>query len=173
MKKLNSILAGTALVVGLTANLASAHTPSDLVNLIGMKGAYLDNEMSNHGYTFTHAKGAQYWWNDAQHVCIAISISQGRVAAINSVPPAQCGKSAPAAHAPGHASGLAGIKGMSSISAIDAMTARGFKSVDDIESGNTQYGIFYNPGTGVCAQLTMADGKVLDATDIHTHPKCH
>jgi len=157
----------------LSASAAVAHTPSNLVSLIGMRGASLDNEMANHGYTFSHAKGAQYWWNGAQHVCIAISISQGRVAAINSVPSAQCGHAAPAVHTPAHASGLAGIKGMDAIEAIDAMTERGFTNVDDIEMPNTQYGIFYNRGTGICAQLTIADGKVLDAADIHTHPKCH
>jgi hypothetical protein len=69
--------------------------------------------------------------------------------------------------------GLAGITGMNSIAAIDAMTSRGFKNVDSLESGNTQYGIFYNPKTRVCAQLTMADAKVVDARDIKTHPKCH
>lgn len=77
---------------------------------------------------------------------------------------------APGAGAGG--SSLGGIAGMNSVAAIDSMTSRGFKNVDDIESGNTQYGIFFNPRTRVCAQLTMADGKVLDAKDIKTHPKC-
>jgi len=157
MKKIASVALASALALGFSQ----------------MRGSSLDNEMARHGYTFSHAKGAQYWWNGAQHVCIAISISQGRVAAINSVPAAQCGQVAPQAHATGHASGLAGIKGMDAIEAIDAMTERGFTNVDDIEMPNTQYGIFYNRGTGICAQLTIADGKVLDAADIHTHPKCH
>lgn len=71
------------------------------------------------------------------------------------------------------AGGLAGIAGMDSIAAIDAMTERGFANVDSLESGNTQYGIFYNRSSHLCAQLTMADGKVLDASDIKTHPKCN
>lgn len=70
------------------------------------------------------------------------------------------------------AGGLRGIAGMGSIDAIDAMSNRGFANVDSLESGNTQYGIFYNRATRTCAQLTMADGKVLDARDIKTHPKC-
>lgn len=173
MKKTNILALGAAASIGFIASAAIAHTPSDLVSLIGMKGAYIDTEMGKHGYTFSHAKGAQYWWNGDQHVCIAISVSQGRVAAINSVPSVQCGHSAPATHAPGHASGLAGIKGMNSIAAIDAMSERGFTNVDSFELGSTQYGIYFNRGSGICAQLTMADGKVLDASDIHTHPKCH
>lgn len=69
-------------------------------------------------------------------------------------------------------SGLRGVSGMDSIAAFDVMTNRGFRNVDSFSSGNTQYGIFFNRGTRVCAQLTMADGKVLDARDIRTHPKC-
>lgn len=67
---------------------------------------------------------------------------------------------------------LRGIAGMGSIEAIDAMTSRGFRDVDSLTTGNTQYGIFYNRSAKVCAQLTMANGKVLDAKDIRTHPKC-
>ncbi len=73
---------------------------------------------------------------------------------------------------PAKPGGLAGLNGMSSIAAIDAMSERGFANVDSFESGTTQYGIFYNRSTKVCAQLTMADGKVEDARDIKTHPKC-
>lgn len=69
-------------------------------------------------------------------------------------------------------SDLAGIEGMNSIEAIDVMTARGFRNVDSFSSGNTQYGIFYKAATGLCAQLTMADTRVLEARDIQTHPEC-
>ena len=68
--------------------------------------------------------------------------------------------------------GLSGLSGTDSIAAIDTMTERGFANVDTLESGETQYGIFYNRRSRVCAQLTMADGRVVDARDIQTHPKC-
>lgn len=64
------------------------------------------------------------------------------------------------------------LAGKNSIGALDSMTARGFKSVDSFGSGNTQYGIYYHPGAHLCVQLTMADGKVVSADDIKTHPKC-
>ena len=64
------------------------------------------------------------------------------------------------------------LAGMDSIKAIDVMANRGFKDVDSIQSGNTQYGIFYHPGSRLCIQLTMADGKVVSADDIKTHPNC-
>ena len=69
--------------------------------------------------------------------------------------------------------GLADLKGMNAIAAIDVMTARGFKGVDTITSGETLYGIYYNPSTKQCIQLTNADDKVYAVNDIKTHPKCH
>ncbi|MEQ7874158.1 hypothetical protein ABDK56_09175 [Sphingomonas sp. ASV193] len=68
--------------------------------------------------------------------------------------------------------GLAGLAGMNSIRAIDVMTERGFANVDSSTMANTQYGIYYNRATRVCAQLTMADGRVVAANDIRVHPKC-
>lgn len=64
------------------------------------------------------------------------------------------------------------LAGKNSIGAIDTMTERGFKNVDSTSLGNTQYGIFYHPGSQLCVQLTMADGKVIAADDIQTHPEC-
>ena len=64
------------------------------------------------------------------------------------------------------------LVGKNSISAIDILSTRGFKDVDYIESGNTQYGIFYHPGSRLCVQLTMAESKVISADDIQSHPKC-
>jgi len=69
--------------------------------------------------------------------------------------------------------GLGDLKGMDAIAAIDVMTARGFKGVDTITSGETLYGIYYNPSTKQCIQLTNADNKVYAVSDIKTHPKCH
>lgn len=146
-----------------------AKPPAGLADLLGMRGSSLENEMSNRGYSFVKAPGAQFWWNGDRKICVSLSISNGRVSRIDTVANAQCGKGGALA---GGGSGLAGIAGMNSISAIDAMTARGFVNVDSLESGNTQYGIFFNRKTRLCAQLTMADGKVLDARDIRTHPKC-
>jgi len=72
-----------------------------------------------------------------------------------------------------HGVNLSDLKGMNSIKAFDEMTSRGFTSVDSITSGNTIYGIYYNHNTRQCIQLTNADNKVYEVTDIHTHPKCH
>jgi hypothetical protein len=64
------------------------------------------------------------------------------------------------------------LTGMDSIKAIDKMSERGFRDVDSLQSGDTQYGIFYHPSSRLCVQLTMAKGRVVSADDIQTHPKC-
>ena len=69
--------------------------------------------------------------------------------------------------------GLGDLKGMDAITAIDVMTSRGFKSVNSITSGETLYGVYYNPSTKQCTQLTNADDRVYAVNDIKTHPKCH
>ncbi|WP_271680098.1 hypothetical protein [Thermomonas mangrovi] len=55
---------------------------------------------------------------------------------------------------------------------IDMMSEMGFRDVDTISSGDTTYGIYYHPASRTCVQLTMANGQVLSADDIKTHPKC-
>ena len=59
-----------------------------------------------------------------------------------------------------------------SIVAIDVMSERGFKNVDSISSGSTQYAIYYHSPSQLCIQMTMADGEVLSVDNIHSHPKC-
>ena len=78
---------------------------------------------------------------------------------------------APAGHQGGKAK-ISDLKGMDSIKAIDVMTSRGFTSVDSLTSGDTLYGIYYNPKTHQCVQLANANSRVDSAVDIHTHPKC-
>lgn len=67
---------------------------------------------------------------------------------------------------------ISDIKGMNSIAAIDAMAGRGFRDVDSFSSGNSLYGIYFNPRTRQCVQLANANNRVVDASDIRTHPKC-
>lgn len=72
-----------------------------------------------------------------------------------------------------HGASLSDLTGMDAITAIDEMSARGFKGVDSITEGETLYGIYYNPSTKQCIQLTNAGDKVYAVNDIKTHPKCH
>lgn len=64
------------------------------------------------------------------------------------------------------------LQGVNAISGFDRMAERGFNNVDYLESGNTQYSIYYNHSTRQCIQLTVANNQILSADDIHTHPNC-
>lgn len=68
---------------------------------------------------------------------------------------------------------ISDLKGRSSVKVFDIMTSRGFRNVDTITSGNTIYGIYFNPATRQCVQVTNANNKVVDARDIGTSPNCH
>ncbi|KAA9132641.1 hypothetical protein F3N42_05330 [Marinihelvus fidelis] len=68
---------------------------------------------------------------------------------------------------------LADLDGTRASSADSEMRERGFTHVDTLKSGNTSYGIWYNRRSGQCMQLGVADGRVVNVTDIHRHPGCH
>ncbi|MFO1060853.1 MAG: hypothetical protein U1E53_28250 [Dongiaceae bacterium] len=67
---------------------------------------------------------------------------------------------------------ISDLGGMASAKAADTLAARGFRQVDSIASGQTTYGIYWNSRTRQCIQLTNADERVVDASDIHEHPNC-
>jgi hypothetical protein len=67
---------------------------------------------------------------------------------------------------------ISDLAGMNDIRAIDVMAERGFKDVDSFEQGNGRYGIFYRPSSRQCVQMIFVNGKVENASDIGTHPKC-
>ena len=68
--------------------------------------------------------------------------------------------------------GYQDLIGKQAISAFDQMAVRGFQSVDNIESGDTYYTIYFRRSTGECIQLTSANNRVLSVDDIGTHRKC-
>ncbi|MCF1708920.1 hypothetical protein L0V05_08845 [Tabrizicola sp. J26] len=68
---------------------------------------------------------------------------------------------------------ISDLQGMDSIKAIDVIMSRGFNDVDSFSSGDTLYGIYYNPKTLQCVQVTNANNRVVSADDIGTHPNCH
>lgn len=64
------------------------------------------------------------------------------------------------------------LKGDRAAGAMSNISSRGFTQVDNFTSGNTRYSIQWNRDTRQCVQMTIADGRVSDIRDIHTHPKC-
>lgn len=64
---------------------------------------------------------------------------------------------------------LAGARGSSG---MDELSRRGFRQVDNFASGDTRYSIQWQPQTRQCVQVTIADGRFYDVSDIGQHPRC-
>jgi len=64
------------------------------------------------------------------------------------------------------------LQGAQASSADGSLRNMGFTDVDSFDSGSTNYTIWYNSGSKECLQMTVANGAVVDVSDIGTHPQC-
>jgi hypothetical protein len=76
------------------------------------------------------------------------------------------------APAPAAPFGIPHVVGMNSIQAVGAMASRGYRNVGSSIVGGVVAGIYFNPVTRECVQLTNARGQVIDAREIGSHPQC-
>lgn len=67
---------------------------------------------------------------------------------------------------------LSDLKGMDAIEAFDVMTSRGFTSVDSLTEDDKIFGVYYNPSTHQCVQVTSENNRVLGAEELGNHPNC-
>lgn len=56
--------------------------------------------------------------------------------------------------------------------AQNTLRQRGFRNVDNSNSGRTNYSIWYSVGTRECLQMAVADNRVSSVVDIQRHPRC-
>jgi hypothetical protein len=68
--------------------------------------------------------------------------------------------------------GVPNVRGMDPVQALGAMASRGYRNVGTSVAGGAIAGIYFNPQTGECVQLTSVNGRVVDARDIGTEPRC-
>ena len=78
----------------------------------------------------------------------------------------------PAPVGPGAPMGIPRVVGMNSMQAVGAMASRGYRNVGSAIVGGVVAGIYFNPMTRECVQLTNARGQVIDAREIGSHPQC-
>ncbi len=81
----------------ITFSTQAQDTPNELRDMVGMKAAYLDDDLSNRGYKFiknqkSNTDSYSYYWNNNKSKCITTRTNNGRVASIVSTPSADCGK---------------------------------------------------------------------------------
>ena len=67
---------------------------------------------------------------------------------------------------------FADLNGLGTRNAHSKMRDWGFERVDTMESGNTEYTIWYRRASGQCIQMTEANGRALDVRGIGHHPAC-
>ena len=66
--------------------------------------------------------------------------------------------------------GIPRVVGMNSVQAVAAMASRGYRNVGSSVVGGAVAGIYFNPMTRECVQLANAQGRVVDAREIGSHP---
>jgi hypothetical protein len=70
------------------------------------------------------------------------------------------------------AASYADLKNARAAGAMDDLASRGFRQVDNFATGTTRYSIQYRKRSRQCLQVTIADGRVYDISDIQQHPNC-
>jgi hypothetical protein len=73
---------------------------------------------------------------------------------------------------PGGPMGIPRVVGMNSMQAVGAMASGGYRNVGTSIVGGQVFGIYFNPVTRECVQLANAQGRVIDAREIGSHPQC-
>ena len=68
--------------------------------------------------------------------------------------------------------GIPNVNGMEPIQALAAMQSRGYRNVGTSAPGGMIVGVYFNPVTGECVQLTSANNRVVDARDNITDRRC-
>ncbi len=74
---------------------AMAAPPSDVADLVGIKGRDGESELQNRGYEFHHGAEAKdgkltFWKKAATKTCIQVLTQEGRYAAIETAPAETC-----------------------------------------------------------------------------------
>ncbi|KHK93042.1 hypothetical protein [Novosphingobium malaysiense] len=64
------------------------------------------------------------------------------------------------------------LQGARAAGAMDELNRRGFTQVDNFTSGNARYSIQWRRQSHQCLQAIVANGRIDDIRDIHTHPRC-
>lgn len=68
--------------------------------------------------------------------------------------------------------GIPNVRGMEPAQALAAMASRGYRNVGTTVIGAGIFSIYFNPVTRECVQLANANGRVIDAREIGSNPRC-
>lgn len=137
---------------------------ANLDDLIGMRSAYLDSQMSGHGYR--NVGGSQgggaartTWWNAQQRHCVSVVTRNGRVDEIQSVSSSSCRHGA-APNPGGGQGGLGDLRGTSARNLDSQMQSRGYVWKGGYQSAGAAHAMWYNPRSRHCVNVATRNGRV-------------
>jgi hypothetical protein len=68
--------------------------------------------------------------------------------------------------------GIPNVNGMEPVQALAVMQSRGYRNVGTSVAGGMIVGIYFNPATRECVQVTSANNRVVDVRDNITDRRC-
>lgn len=142
---------------------------ASLNDLVGMRAAYLDSEMSGHGYR--NVGGSQgggaartTWWNAQQRHCVMAVTRNGRVDEIQSVSTSSCRD---AGASSGGQGSLSDLRGMQARNLDSEMQSRGYVWKGGYQDAGAAHAMWYNPRSRHCVNVVTRNGRVDNIESIY------
>lgn len=131
------------------------NTPPELRDLVDMKAAYLDNEMSNNGYIFiknnkSNSSSYNYYWNSEYGKCVAARVNNGRVASIKTTSNSDCDKGNNHNNNESSTIDIDELKGMKSKAAYVSLEQHGYSNTKTFQEDDVTYKLWYNSKSDHC-----------------------
>lgn len=137
---------------------------ANLNDLVGMRSANLDQEMSGHGYR--NVGGSQgggaartIWWNAQQRHCVMVVTRNARVDEIQSVSASSC-RHDNTPSAGGGQGGLGDLRGASARNLDTEMQSRGYVWKGGYQDAGAAHAMWYNPRNRHCVSVVTRNGRV-------------
>lgn len=88
-------LSPVAVMIMMASGQALAQSPADVSDLVGARGSSGETQLEARGYHHVTTNTVRdtkwsFWWSDRKRQCISVATTDGRYAAINTVPAANC-----------------------------------------------------------------------------------
>jgi hypothetical protein len=164
--------AASLAVIAMAAAPLAAKKANSLRDLVGAAGAGAESELGRRGFEYqrgdkTDRVSTTWWWHRGDKDCIAVDVTDGRVAGITDAKPADCGKKGGG----GDTAVAVGALGVLAVGALllskkdkDKHREQYQQDWQAVEASNTQSGrlrIFRNPSKDARVQQEVREGTRL------------
>ncbi|MFO6446382.1 hypothetical protein ACLBKU_04490 [Erythrobacter sp. NE805] len=165
--------AASLAVIAMAATPVAAKKAGSLRDLVGISGASAESELQRRGFEYKSGDksgtvSTTWWWHRGDKDCVAVAVSNGRVAGIDDAKAADCGEKGGGGSGAAIAAGAIGALAIGAIllSKKDKDKHREQYQQDwqPVEAYNTQSGrlrIFRNPSKDARVQQEVSEGTRL------------